>query len=100
VGFDYYKLQMYLTATSITAEINESPAATLSIYQKNVGRGEVQVKAGDILAVKDYAFKVLTVVPREADRGIVGWVEIDPEPVTEAELKKATSIVRPKPLEK
>ena len=57
-----------------------------------------QVKAGDVLMLGDKGHKVIAVVPADAKTGVIGWVEFDPEPIDEADIKAqglGARVVRP-----
>jgi hypothetical protein len=41
----------------------------------------VKVQRGDVLAVGEYGYKVRNVVPRDPEKHVIGWVELDPETV-------------------
>lgn len=91
------------------------PVAAVRVYY---GRGssewhEAEVRAGEYLPIREraedrsddpektYGHRVVAVVPRDPKAGVIGWVELDAKPLSEAALAKAKAqVVEPKPAAK
>lgn len=98
VSFIFHTVDFNLAVKSIDKDSDNKLSALINVYKAKVyAQDPARVRVGDVLAVQEHAYKVLSIVPRDAEKGVIGWLEIDPEPLSEAELKKAKSIVRPVP---
>jgi hypothetical protein len=57
---------------------------------------EATVSQGDILLIDGRGHRVRHIVPRDEKTGVFGWLELDPESVPEADLKRGkTPYVKP-----
>jgi hypothetical protein len=80
----------------------KSPVAHIKITEgpdnRKVLGGEATLRRGDILLMGDVGHRVRNVVPRDEERGIIGWLELDSRPLTQAELTKtAAPIIQAEP---
>ena len=56
------------------------------------------VKAGDIVLLRDNGHVVRAIVPPNRETRVVGWVEVSPHPIPEADLIREKKLfVRPTP---
>lgn len=51
-------------------------------------RYTIEAKKGDFIVIRDQGHLVRKIVPRDDKAHILGWVELDPLPIPEAELIK------------
>jgi hypothetical protein len=90
--------------TLILREINVprdgkgKPSAVLRFRKTNpeLVLEEATVRQGDILLIDGRGHRVRYIVPRDEKTGVFGWLELDPESVPEADLKRGkTPYVKP-----
>jgi hypothetical protein len=88
------------------SEIGDKKDATallrveLSFREEQRKQGNInlsaKVKAGDILLLRDKGHLVRAIVPPDEKSRVIGWVELSPEPIPEADLiRDKKVIVRP-----
>ncbi|MSU77706.1 MAG: hypothetical protein EXS16_06385 [Gemmataceae bacterium] len=88
------KPQTDVTASlEITIGFNQKKSAT----KKNIVLS-AKVKAGDVLLLWDKGHQVRAIVPPDRKTRVVGWVELSPDPIPEADLiRDKIAFVRPEP---
>lgn len=83
------------------ARAGESCAARLNLFGPfREGQEEnkvATVRPNDVLVYDSRGYLIRNIVPANATTGVIGWVELDPRPLTGAELAKAARTVRPQP---
>jgi hypothetical protein len=89
---------------SIAAPVKEGGKAAAKIlvsYSTDVeGEGlfdlEASVKVGDVVLLRKAGHRVRAIVPADAKTRVIGWVELDPNPLSEKDLAaKKIPLVRP-----
>jgi hypothetical protein len=95
-----------VTALDPPANKGDKPTAKISVSYRVKGMqdfvvADATVKQGDVVLLYTAGHKVRAVVPPDAKAKVIGWLELDPDPVLEADLiKNEVAFVRPRKREK
>lgn len=99
--------QVFLSDLAVVVAAEQEISATLSVKwvysakprtMKDVLH-QATVKTGDILLLRDKGHVVRAIVPPNPETRVVGWIELAPEPLAEADLvRDKKKFVRPTPI--
>lgn len=94
----------YVTADKIVARKNEPKYApwafvyvTAPLEASLPNPPRAIINEGDVLVVGDKGFKVRSIVPRDSETKLIGWIDFDSTPIPLNELAKHKAVVRPEP---
>jgi hypothetical protein len=106
-GVGFHSTHVRVRAIRLGPDAKDTTALLLVawLYFDERPNGRVEhtatVKAGDIVLIRDKGHEVRAIVPANGATGVVGWVELSPEPIPEADLiRDKKAFVRPVPEKK
>ncbi len=91
-----------LRVKSVSAATSDSrpAAAEIGIGPNQASLRYKTVRVGDLMAIGEFAHKVRNIVPPDAKQHVVGWVELDPNPVAAEEKPQPKPDTPPGPADK